>query len=451
MGNEIYPLVKDFADFLKTKLDEALENGKVETRIIGKEVFKWEIKNFDYSVEKGIISHEASGIQNSIEIPVFIHEVDEQIKLTDEYKKLIEELSKRSVIQNLENKMMIFIRKINSVYLREKEIPEQMLSIFIKELKGEPIKMWVDVELFGLTLEPDEINITSEITLKKPTKKYLEREKTISLFNQDNISLEYPSAILRIDILGKSPIDLQKQIERTITILRLFGSGGVKYIKYESFSEGVITFCGAVSRPFDTRKSNQSYPIYNKDVARLKKFFGEISDILPLRFESYKNLDDNLNLGFSYQRYTEAILQNELTEKRIVNTISGLESLYSNSTQELSRHLRISIGNFMGLFGYDAYEVRKKIKDSYDIRSKFIHGNHLDYNSKKVFIEKHGSLENLFSYVVDYLRISIVLFLALGMGKDQFIDLLEDILIDDKKKENFKIQIENIKEKFGLN
>ena len=195
------------------------------------------------------------------------------------------------------------------------------------------------------------------------------------------------------------------------------------------------------------RKSSESYPIYDKDVVRLRKFFQEISDILPLDFGTPS---DKLNLGFSYQRYTEAILQNELTEKRIVNIISGLESLYSNSNQELSRHLRLSVSNLMGIFGYDSYEVRSKIKDAYEIRSKFIHGNHLDYNSKRNFIEKHGSLESLFSYTTSYLRISIILFLALKKEKDEFIDILEDILIDNKKEQEFKEQIKSIKERLGL-
>ena len=104
----------------------------------------------------------------------------------------------------------------------------------------------------------------------------------------------------------------------------------------------------------------------------------------------------------------------------------------------------------MGMFGYDAYKVREEIKDSYQIRSIFIHGDTLTYNSRKKYIKNHGSLENLFSYIIDYLRVSIILFLGLKKDKDEFIDLLEDTFIDEEKEKLLRDQINTIKESVGI-
>jgi len=451
MNGEVFNIIKEFSEFIIKELDEAIEKGEVEKRESEGEIFRWKLEDFEYTPEKGISCSGAMGEYIPLTQPVFIHHVDEQIKLKEEYKTFIKKLSENSDTSNIDHSVHMFVKKLFSVYLREKVIPEVLLNTFSRELKGDPIKMKAFVEVTGLTLEPIEIQITPEIKLRRPKKEDLEKENTISPFySRDLLSLEYPSAIIEIEIFGKSAVELQNYIEKTITLLRLFGSGGVKYIRYTMSSESISLPIGGTTTSGDRSRSNQFYIINTKDIQGLKKFWEEVSNILVQGFNQDQFSNTSPNLFFSYQRYSEAILSIDTIEKKIVNTISGLESLYLNTDRELSKYLRLSVSKTMSLFGYDPYETMKQMKDSYEIRSIFIHGDLLKYNKKKKFIMKYGSLEKLFNSVVNYLRISIIFLLVSKMGKKEFIDLIEDSLMDKEKEKLLQGQILSVKERLAI-
>ncbi len=450
MENKIFEIIKEFSESIKQKLDIALEKGEVKKINFEQETFRWKLNDFEYSIEKGVSCSGATGKSSSISQLVFIHKIDEELKTYNEYKKFIRELSYLGDFPNIENSIQMFTKKLCSAYLSG-EPTDNLLLTFSKELDGEPIKIKAFVELTGLTLEPNEIKIVSGLVIRRPTKEDLEKKHIISPFyNEGLLHLEYPSAIMEIEIFGRSPIELQNYMEKSITLLSLFGSGGVKYLGYNMTSESISIPIGGVVRPGDRSKPPHSYIILNKDIPRLKNFWIEMSKILSLGFIQEQFSSFQPNIFFSYQRYNEAILNGGMIEKRIVNAISGLESLYLNSSQELSRYLRLNVSKTMGILGYDAYKVREEIKDAYQIRSKFIHGETLTYKSRNKLDKKYGSLENLFSDIIDYLRISILLLLGLKKEKDEFIDILEDTFIDKEKEKLFQEQIIHIKNKFGI-
>lgn len=134
------------------------------------------LKDFDYSLEKGIVSTGAEGTYSSTKRIAFIHKIDEQIILTEEYKQFIRELSQIVEISNLENHVLIFIKNLCSSYLRELNINEGLLRVFVKELMREPIKIQAYAELTGLTLEPESVQINSEIKIRRPFHKNLVSE-----------------------------------------------------------------------------------------------------------------------------------------------------------------------------------------------------------------------------------------------------------------------------------
>lgn len=447
---EIEPFIEEFAHFLQERLDNALKNGEVEEREIDEEIFGWKLNDFSYSLEDGISSSGASSEQMVIKDKVFLHDIDKKIMSAPEYRLLINEILKRGGSEDVERRTLNFVRKFCFSYLRTKIFPRNIVSSFVKEVGMEPLKMWAKVELVGFTLEPESVQINPEVRIRRPTKEDLENKQKIFIFyNRDSLSLEYPSAILEIEIFGKNIIELQEYIEKSIILLRLFGSGGVKYLRYTLSSEA-INFPGGISTPLEKVKPKERYILYKKDVDKLKKFWESISKIFGSGFDQNKFLNFYPSLSFSYQRYSEAILSNDIIEKKIVNAISGLESLYLNSSQELSRYLRLNVSKIMGLFGEDPYKIRDQIKDSYNIRSVFIHGNILGYESKKKYITKYGSLDKLFLYLINCLRISILIMIGLKLEKDEFIDLLEDAFIDKDKETLLREKIFQIKNDFGL-
>jgi len=82
------------------------------------------------------------------------------------------------------------------------------------------------------------------------------------------------------------------------------------------------------------------------------------------------------HLTVAYNRYTDALSQNGVLERRIANAVMGLEALFlkSSEDQELVYRLRIRISKLLSLLGYDPYEVKKIVSDVCTIRSRFVHG-----------------------------------------------------------------------------
>ncbi len=113
----------------------------------------------------------------------------------------------------------------------------------------------------------------------------------------------------------------------------------------------------------------------------------------------------------------------------------GLEALYfrpSGELQELQYRLAIRIAKTLGNFSLDPIKVKNTIKDAYTIRSIFSHGGHLDYKQKKKYNEKYaGDINNLLKTVLNFLRLSIIISISIHQEKEEFIDILDNSLIND--------------------
>ena len=71
------------------------------------------------------------------------------------------------------------------------------------------------------------------------------------------------------------------------------------------------------------------------------------------------------------------------------------------------------------------------LKDAYVARSIFSHGGHLEYKLKSKFNEKYnGDIKNLLYKILDFLRISIIISITIQMEKEEFIDTIDNSLID---------------------
>ena len=146
--------------------------------------------------------------------------------------------------------------------------------------------------------------------------------------------------------------------------------------------------------------------------------------------------------SIAYNRYSDALLQSDMIERRIANAIMGLEALYFKPTRkqpELQYRLGIRVAKILGKLGYDPIKVKCAIKDAYAIRSIFSHGGHLGYKDKKKFESRYnGEVKNLLNLILDYLRVSIFVSMTFHSDKDEFIDIIDHALIDDKASEQFK-------------
>jgi len=174
--------------------------------------------------------------------------------------------------------------------------------------------------------------------------------------------------------------------------------------------------------------------IRKEDIQRLKIFWQRMMRFLPSSFYEYgeTKLD---HIAIAYKRYCDGLLQNGVLERRIANAVMGLESLFlkGGEMQELIYRLSIRIAKIFVLLGYDSYKVKDIVRDAYKVRSLFVHGAHLSYKQKRKLNREYGDIRSFLLSLLDYLRISIIVMIFMKKEKEEFLDLIDDSLVDHDK------------------
>ncbi len=449
MDADLFDVLKELALTVKEKIDEGISNGTIQHE---EEVFhRWKVDKFQYT-DKGITESGAHG--EYITKPIWIkatQKLQESIEKSDEYSSALEELTlvfgkNDTLSHSLENLVgriihqCLYDSKFNNADI------DAIITTFLKDLREEPVKCGANVELDGIVLQPERIDIVDGITLRQPKIEDLEKEYPAEIFMMH--FLPRPSAILNIEFFGRQPLEIQRRVEHAIALFRLFKVGSVKYIAYRMYSDSMTTFVGGTLSSGDTSAAFDKYLVTLEDVPKLKHFWLKVSDFMPKSFHD-TDITKADYTTIAYNRYGDALLQSGIFERRIANAIMGLEALYfkpEGEMQELAYRLRIRVSKLLSLLGYDPHEVKERVNDAYSIRSIFMHGGHLDYKKKRKLESKYKDSKNLLLSVLDYLRISIIVNILILKEKDEFIDLIDDSLIDRKKEELLTSVISRAKE-----
>lgn len=244
-----------------------------------------------------------------------------------------------------------------------------------------------------------------------------------------------PSAILEIEFLGRQANEIQIKVEQAIAILRLFKVGSVKYTSYRMHSESIADLMASgIFTAGERLGALEKSQIRKEDVQRLKTFWQKMIRFLPNSFYwlGETRLD---HLTIAYKRYCDGLLQNGVFERRVANAVMGLESLFlkGGETQELSYRLRLRIAKIFVFMGYDSYKVKDLVGDAYKVRSLFVHGAHLSYKEKRKLNSKYEDTKSFLLALLDYLRISILISIFSKKEKEEFLDLIDDSLVDHDK------------------
>jgi hypothetical protein len=385
-------------------------------------------------------------------------ELTESIKKSDEYSIALEQIIKifgKDTIhpQALEWFVMKLINEVLQTQKFEENNIDELVKTFIKDLYGEPVRCWAEVELDGIVLLPDKVEVSYGIKIRKTKAEDLEREFPAYGLMQW-IFVPSPSAILNIEFLGRGVNEIQRKVQQAISILRLFKVGSVKYLRYSMHSESIIGYgfgfpLGA-SITSRTEPVLEKYLITEEDVPKLKKFWQAIENAIPMNFFEL-GITKIDHLTIAYNRYNDALFQDGNLERRIANAVMGLEALFlkSGELQELVYRLNLRMSKILSLLGYDPYEVKKIIKDAYKVRSIFAHGGHLSYNERKKLESKYKSIQNFVRQLLDYLRISIIVMMLSKREKDDLIDLIDDSFVDKKREEMLNSIISPLKNIIG--
>lgn len=449
MDADLFDALKQLALTVKKTIDEGISNGTISPE--EEEFRRWKVDKFQYT-DKGII--ESSAHDEYITKKVWIkatHKLQESIEKSDEYSLTSEKLSaffgKNDTLSNGIGK---FVGKIIHQYLNDPKFDDAdidaLITTFLKDLHEEPVKCGANVELDGILMQPEKIDVVDGVTIRQPKIEDLEKEYLTENFMMH--FLPHPSAILNIEFLGRQPREIQRRVVLATTILRLFKVISVKYISYRMYSDSMTTFVGGTLSSGDTLAALETYLITLEDVPKLKHFWIRVSDSIPESFydTGITKIDYTT---VAYNRYSDALLQNGIFERRVANAIMGLEALYfkpEGEMQELAYRLRIRVSKLLSLLGYNPYEVKERVNEAYGIRSIFLHGGHLDYKKKMKLESKYKDVKTLLLSVLDYLRISIIVNMLILKEKEEFIDLIDDSLVDRKKEDLLNSVISGAKE-----
>ncbi len=175
------------------------------------------------------------------------------------------------------------------------------------------------------------------------------------------------------------------------------------------------------------------------------KFIGDLHDKYILLIEE----NDFLKISLKY--FYEAEKKNVNSDEGFIDSITCLEALFNESSNDIKYKLSHRAGFLLGLFKYNSIEVYEKLKKFYNDRSNLVHGNGaLKYEKDRYLIE-------------EYTRSAIIIFLILLSNdkrkedikkkdrKNQILKEIDHAMLDYEKSNNLKKEIDIGIEDFKLN
>lgn len=426
---ELRNLVKKIIEVCKEKLKNE------EIYPLHEPIKSWKVDKFEYAKEGVNISRHGQDTTRESWVHGY-SDVTGAIELTKEFLLLDKGLG----IQDSRFILTRFVNVISNQFLSN-NLPDSMIEQYIIRLKKDvekiPQKIWANVEIEGIYLEMESLQINENVYIRRTNETDFE-ENLRDYFYDPKFFTSNPTAILRIETIGEHE-ELSRQINLYLLKLRLFKVGSVFTSSYKMGSESLRNFSeGRVSSVLNLIAS-QKYEITESEKDKFVSFFKLIDKNLPSNFLT----GTETPISIAYKRYSDAIIENTPIERKILNAMMGLEAIYLNDNLELKFKLSMRIAKFLSYFSFNPHETKKYIKEAYDIRSSYAHGSILSP-------EQEVRKKSLLDAILNYLRISIIYRICNNYPKDKFIEELDFSLID-KAHIELLTQVEKIKELIAIN
>jgi hypothetical protein len=410
---------------------------------------EWKATSFEYT-DNGVVTGTLGGQQ--VSRPDWFRASQtllSRITTHDVYKSTLEALKIHypdhalAIPEYLQELTSAIIRIVlsDAINVRGAEI-EALCASLLNDLANGPITYSATVNLNGVILRAQSIQIAVGVKLRQPIREDIEVASPADMLSWPRLTPLAPHAIAEIQYIGARDqmVAVQREVEHLVSVLRLFDVGAVAYASYGMESDAPVSWGARTTLgPSLTSSARERYVIRREDEDRLKTFWRAVAHKIPKDIYDFQKQVSPLTLA--YDRYSDAVLQNGILERRIANAVMGLEALLLDEIQELSYRLGMRIAKALSLIGKKPLEVRERIQDAYRIRSLFAHGDHLSHREKAKLERKYGEMKNFMLPLFDYLRSLIVLMISINLDKEQMIDLLDDALIDPAKHDSLKSRL----------
>ena len=438
LSSTLYDLAKKIVDYVKESKE------KKEIVITRRPYIKAKISDFKY--EKG-----SSGFGTSFEDTLKedwhwkddFDFIEKKIKQIDEYKDSIRFISKTFAISNNQSDAWLsrFAHKIANEAIQgidDRRIID-LITLFISDLEHNPVLWKPVIWLDGIYMETDVIGIDDRYKIRKPEPVDLEYEISYESFPMFDpmITHHIPSAIMTIEHRAKGQPEMLRKIESIVAVLRLFKVGSISTVRTKWNPTSLLQF-GGTSFKTSPLAATFKYELNKDDEKKLQTFFEIIEPKIPLEVVE-KGIGETNFITIAFDRYNNSLLKPDIPESRLASAIMCLEALYLKDVEmgELAERLSQRTAVAISFFGYNSLEVFNILKKSYEIRSRFVHGSKIEKEERKDLIK-------LAEKVIDYARVSIIMFLQIQetIEKDKFISMLNNSLLDEKAKKKLNEIIE---------
>ena len=424
--------LQQLAHRVNTEVDKALERQMIKPE---EEILKRrKVKRFLYTprgIQRYIFEWE---YETSLSWQKAVRKVQEGVKRSEEF------LSVRRMNPARQGKGFpvqldtfvehVITQRLNNSRLNSPDI-ELLTKQFLDDISGEEVFYHCRVLLEGLILAVDEIKFRSEegvYSIRQTRPEDLDP----CLYCETLAKHErFPTAVLEFEATFSDPALIKDRIDRAIAILRLFKAAGVQCFCCHGEADSILHKfpMGVVHSQLNYRPVEKGL-VTAEDAERLKRFWAKVSVEIPAAF--YQAVKESPTPSqIAYQRYYTALLQEGSFERRVAQTVMGLEGIFlrSRGKDEAAFRLSFRAAKVMAAFGFDAYQARDILEDAYLIQRTFGHGELLAAREKKKILKKYKG-QNFIGILLNYLRLSILIMLTAFKEKEGFLQLIDDAAID---------------------
>jgi hypothetical protein len=312
---------------LATRIVEIVREGITRDELIPDELphFRWKLTTDLKYGERGIESKTAAGDTFSkktwLRAPI---QVAGDAGRTSEYKEAVEAVSRSAGATEAQHYIFQFVVVLAKQCLETESTVDTTLLVdrSLRDLSGEAFRCGAEVWLQGLALESDEFRPAPGIVIRRPTRHDLEQE--IPYYGPpigSTYDLPDPTAVAGVELFGRAPQEVQINIEKLITLLRLFKVASVQYSSYKFFSDSVMTtfMGGAMISPRVNVVRETGY-LRAHEEKRLTKFFQSMGPILPVSLYHFAGGGSD-NVSIAYGRYTAALVRPAIEEELIATRL----------------------------------------------------------------------------------------------------------------------------------
>lgn len=370
--------------------------------------------------------------------PESYEHVLEEISETDIYSECINQVDRRIGDKGREGEDLLeeFIRRILECSLddaSEREIMNQ-IHLFICYLDDSPVlwggSSWID----GLQVE-ETIRLDEDVKIRPPTDDDLTIELPLSVARHGGARSPkvVPRSIVEFSERTNDASEVDSERDEILSTLLLYSVTSIAEIRWERESENFRKGFKLYSRFNIGRRKLESLPfdrtIEEDEIDELRNFF---STVRPLISDQIVEKEGTDFLTIAFDRYQNAIADDDSDESRLTSAIMCLEALLLGAEGELSDKLSRRTGILLGFFDdYHPIEVKNKIRSAYDIRSQYVHGSKID---------EEEDISKLTYRILDYSRLCLVTFLQMSgeLEKKQFLTKLDESALHEGPKESLK-------------